>query len=80
MTTIHCVDAQHQPLADAIVGIASAPHEVTDIGMITDDNGNVSIEVAAPGEFVFSISHNGRTYHASANLSPGDSATTIVVQ
>ena len=80
MTTIHCVNAQHQPLADAIVGIASAPHEVTDIGMVTDNNGDVSIDVQAPGEFVFSINHGGRQYHASANLSPGDSAATLTVQ
>jgi hypothetical protein len=80
MTTIHYVDAQNQPLVDAVVGISSAPHEVTDIGMVTDGNGDISIDVAAAGEYVFSVSHNGRTQHVSANLHPGDSTTTIVVR
>jgi len=80
MTTIHWVDAQNNPLTDAVVGIASAPHEVNDIGMVTDGNGDISIDVGASGEYVFSISHNGQSHHVSANLNPGDSSTTLVVQ
>jgi len=80
MTTIHCVDAQNQPLADAIVAVASAPQQTNDIGMITDANGDVSINVKAPGAYVFSIAHGGQTHSVSVNLTPGDSMATVKLQ
>lgn len=79
MTTIQFVDRQQQPIPDATVAIASAPYETTDIGMITDDQGTVSLNIKQSGAFTFTIFYNSQAHNVSSAIKPDDDLVTFVV-
>jgi len=76
---IRFIDQQQQPMLGAVVSIAQAPGTIQDIGMITDNNGTVSIDVTEPGDYVFSVFYNGQKYQVSSTLKPQNQDISIVV-
>lgn len=78
--TIQYLDAHGQPLADAIVAVTNAPGQIHDMGMMTDDNGNISFSPPEEGQYTFSVSSNGNTQQVSVYLSPGEGSKQVVVE
>jgi hypothetical protein len=78
--TIQYVDAQQQPLKEAVVAVASAPGEIRDIAMVTDADGTISFHPDMPGSYTFSIAYDNRVYNATLQLSGDDSMKQVVVQ
>ncbi len=76
---IRFVNSSQQPLTDAVVTVARAPGQTHDIGMLTDADGYVSVEVSQPGTYEFEVHHAQAARRASAHLTPQQESATLVV-
>jgi len=71
-------DTAGRPVVDAIVSIASAPGEVPDIGMVTDERGEISIPAPCSGDYEFVV-FKGDARNVRARIADGDQRLTVVV-
>ena len=76
---VRFVNAQQQPLPDAVVMVARAPGQVQDVGMLTDADGYVSVEVSQPGTYAFIVHHAQAAHQVRAHLTPQQASATLVV-
>ncbi|MUM18324.1 carboxypeptidase regulatory-like domain-containing protein [Mycobacterium sp. CBMA271] len=72
-------DSAGRPMAGAVISIASAPSEVHDPAMVADDWGEIVISAPLAGDYRFLVSHVGRTFHATAHITPGQEQLTVTV-
>jgi uncharacterized surface anchored protein len=79
VVTVAFRDAAGRPVVDAVVSIASAPGEVRDIGMVTDERGEISIPASDPGNYEFVVFTSGDTRNVRAYIAGNDEPLTVVV-
>ena len=80
MVTVVFEDSAGRPLADAVVSITSAPGEIRDIGMVTDEHGEIAFGDAGDGVYDFAVFAAGTSHRVSARITGSDSRVTVVVQ
>jgi uncharacterized GH25 family protein len=57
---IQFLDTKGRPLIDATVCVANSPISHPDIGLITDEQGQVQIEIPVAGTYAFSVFWDGK--------------------
>lgn len=70
MVRVRFHDLDGRPLAGAVIAIAAAPVEVTDIGMVADGDGVIELAVSHPGRYEFSVHDGTFVRRAVADLAP----------
>ena len=80
MITVVFEDSAGRPLADAVISIASAPGEIRDIGMVTDEHGEIALSDAGEGVYDFAVFSAGTSHQVTARINSSDSRVTVVVQ
>ncbi len=78
MVTVAFRDAAGRPLVGAVISIAAAPGEFTDIAMIADDRGEIRITPSGFGDHEFSVFHDGGAHAVVARI--GADTKTLVLQ
>jgi uncharacterized surface anchored protein len=79
VVTVAFQDTAGRPVTDAIISIASAPGEVRDIGMVTDERGEISIPASGSGNYEFVVFKSGKARNVRARIAGGDERLTVVV-
>jgi hypothetical protein len=74
---IQFLDAAGKPVVDATVCVANAPVSFPDIGMMTDDLGQVQLAVTQPGLYGFSVFSNGKPTSIEARLDPSQKQISL---
>jgi hypothetical protein len=76
---VQFVDAQGRPIVDATVSVIESPQPIPDLGMLTDDAGEINIDVTAAGTYGFSLYHNGQTHRATSTIHLSDTKVRLRV-
>jgi uncharacterized surface anchored protein len=79
VVTVAFRDSAGRPVADAIVSIASAPGEIRDIGMVTDERGEISIATSGMGAYEFVVFRAGNAQNVRAHIARDDERLTVVL-
>jgi hypothetical protein len=62
------VNSSGQPIQNAVVSLVDSPLPHPDIGMITNDKGEIVVDIPVSGKYQFAIFDQNNTLHAGANL------------
>jgi hypothetical protein len=79
VATVVFRDSAGRPVVGAVVSIAAAPGEFRDIGMITDDRGEISLAAAGAGDYEFVVFRAGNAQNVRARIVGKNERLTIVV-
>ncbi|HET6735946.1 hypothetical protein [Mycobacterium sp.] len=79
MVTVAFRDSAGRPVVDAIVSIASAPGEIRDIGMVTDERGEISIATSGMGDYEFVVFRAGNAQNVRTHIAREDERLTLVL-
>ncbi len=80
MVTVAFTDSAGRPLVGAVVSVARAPGEFPDIGMVTDERGEITIATAEPGGFEFVVFRAGTARNVQTRISRTDERIALVVE
>ncbi len=80
MVTVAFHNLAGRPLAGAVVSIVAAPGEFPDIGMITDDRGEVRITPNGFGDYEFCVFADGGAHNVLAHIPEGVRTVTVEVR
>lgn len=80
MVTVVFEDSAGRALVDAVVSIASAPGEFRDIGMVTDERGEITLGDPVEGAYDFAVFSAGASHRASIRVTSSDARVTVVVR
>lgn len=79
MVVVAFHDPAGRPLAGALISIAAAPGEFTDIGMVADDRGEVRITPSGFGDYEFSVFVGGSARNVAAHIVEGEETIALEV-
>ena len=79
MVTVAFTDSAGRPVAGAVVSIAWAPGEFPDIGMVTDERGEIDVTAAEAGTYEFVVFRAGTAYTVQTRITGPDERVTVVV-
>jgi hypothetical protein len=79
VVTVAFQDSAGRPVADAVVSIASAPGEIRDIGMVTDERGEISVAPSGMGTYEFVVFSAGNAQNVRAHIAREDERLTVVL-
>jgi uncharacterized surface anchored protein len=79
VATVVFQDSAGRPLVGAVVSIAAAPGEFRDIGMITDNHGEISVAAPQAGDYEFVVFRAGNAQNVRARIAGTDERLTIIV-
>lgn len=79
MVTVAFRDSTGRPLAGAVVSVAAAPGEFTDIGMVADDKGEISLTSTGIGDYEFVVFAEGAAQHVGVHLTGAEDHLALTV-
>lgn len=79
MVTVAFTDSAGRPVADAVVSIAWAPGEFPDIGMVTDERGEIHVTAAKAGTYEFVVFQAGTAHTVQTRITGANEHVTVVV-
>jgi hypothetical protein len=79
MVTVAFRDSSGRPLAGAVVSVAAAPGEFPDIGMVADDQGEISLTTTGVGDYEFVVFAEGFAQHVDTHITGAEGRVAIVV-
>jgi hypothetical protein len=74
---IRFLTPSRRPAVDAVVCVAAAPVSHPDIGMITDDEGCISLPVNVPGQYSLIVSTGGDTHRVDVTFHEGQASVEV---
>jgi hypothetical protein len=79
MVTVAFQDSSGRPLAGAVVSVAAAPGEFPDIGMVADDQGEISLTTTGTGDYEFVVFADGVAQHVDTHITGTEGHVALVV-
>jgi hypothetical protein len=65
---VRLLDRNGMPVVGAMVSLAAAPVSVTDLGLVTDDDGRVVLRPAMPGRWTLRVWYQGQLHELTVTL------------
>jgi hypothetical protein len=79
MVTVAFRDPSGRPMAGVVVSVAAAPGEFLDIGMVADDQGEISLTPTGSGDYEFVVFAEGVAEHVGTHLSGAEGYVALTV-